>query len=548
MNKNTKTEILMVTLILCAILSLFLLTAASSKLFDRDEPRFARATVEMVQSGNYLVPTFNGELRPDKPILIYWLTSLTARLMGQTELAFRFFAPLGVVITSLLTYLLGRRFFGRKAGILAMVMIPATPLMLMVGTAATTDAVLLAFISLAIFFFYQAYTRGFSWPRTFWLGLTLGAALLTKGPIGLAIPILLIITVIFLGRGKRPISGKIIWPLVSACVFSIFIFCLWFIPANEATGGEFLNRGLGHHVGNRMLSSFESHGGNFFLYLPYYVMVILAGFFPWTLYLPAGLSALLGDRLGMGEIRPYLLAWIFPTLILMTLVITKLPHYILPIWPALALVSAGVIHAFGQKKLGRRDHRWLRLGPWFFIPIGLALSLVLMGFPWFSPLNKVRGPIFSSGLILLVMMILGLREFRAKRHWSCATVLAVGMILFQINTTLFVLPSLNRYKVSPNIARQIRARTPEQVKVYIYEYNEPSLIFYLDRQPVLQLSSSEDVVAWTKRAEDGVLVIPRSVLEEIEKKYGPLGLTRIGMSRGFSLGHGKWLELVALER
>lgn len=548
MNKKAGTETLIVSLVLGLLLAVYLLTGASSNLFDRDEPRFARATVEMVRSGNYLVPTFNGELRPDKPILIYWLTSLTMRLMGPSELAFRFFAPLGMAATCLLTYLLGRRFFGVKAGVLAMVMIPATPLALMVGTAATTDAVLLAFITLAIFIFFRAYPKGLSWGRGLLLGLTLGGALLTKGPVGLAVPLLTMIGVMFVGRRKKLSTGKALGPVLLAGAVGVIIFCLWAVPANKATGGEFLNRGLGHHVAGRMVTSFESHGGNFLLYLPYYLVVILAGFFPWTLYLPAGLSALFGGRLGEARVKTYLLAWIWPTFILMTLVITKLPHYILPVWPALALVSVGAIKGLEQKGLGPGDLKWLKAGPWFFIPVGLLLSLGLMAFPWFSPLNKVRGPIFSSGLILLVTVILGMREFRGRRHWSCATVLALGMILFQMNTALFVLPSLNRFKVSPHIARQIRAATPEKIKVFTYEYNEPSLIFYLDRQPVRQLSSPEDVVDWAGRNGQAVLVIPRSVLKEIEKNHGTLGLKEIGRAQGFSLGHGEWLELVALER
>jgi 4-amino-4-deoxy-L-arabinose transferase-like glycosyltransferase len=548
MSKNTKHETRFVMLALGVILAVFFLTAASSKLFDRDEPRFARATVEMVRSGNYLVPTFNGELRPDKPILIYWLTSLTMKLMGQTELAFRFFAPLGVAGTCLLTYLLGRRFFGLKAGFLAMIMIPTTPLVLMVGTAATTDAVLLVFISLSVFIFFQTYPGRLSWSRTLLLGLMLGTAMLTKGPVGLAVPVLTIITVTFFFRRKKLPFESIFWRLLTACAVGLILFCLWAVPANEATGGEFLSRGLGHHVGSRMVTSFESHGGNFLLYLPFYLVVIILGFFPWTLYLPSGLSASFGGRLGKETISPCLLGWILPTFLLMTMVITKLPHYILPIWPALALVSAGIIRGYEQKALNKRDLKWLKRGPWFFVPIGLLLSLGLMVFPWFSSLNKVRGPIFASGLILLVMVILGMRQFKRRRHWSCGAILAGGMILFQINTALFVLPSLNRFKVSPNIARQVRAVTPEQVKVFMYRFNEPSLIFYLDRPGVEQLSSPENVLAWADREGRAVLIIPRPILNEIERDYRALGLKEIGRATGFSLGHGEWLELLALER
>ena len=99
-----------------AIVVFYLFVTTRSTLWDRDEARFATATVEMVQNHQYLYPTFNGELRPDKPILIYWLMSLPVRMLGTTELACRFFAPIGVGVSCLLTFWLGRRLFSAKPG------------------------------------------------------------------------------------------------------------------------------------------------------------------------------------------------------------------------------------------------------------------------------------------------------------------------------------------------------------------------------------------------------------------------------------------------
>lgn len=112
------------------ILGLFLFTAMRSTLWDRDEPRFARAAVEMVQTGNLLYPTFEGRLRADKPILIYWLMSLSVSVFGECELAFRLVSPLGVAATVLLLSYIGTLLFEPAVGLLSMAIVVRRPLCL----------------------------------------------------------------------------------------------------------------------------------------------------------------------------------------------------------------------------------------------------------------------------------------------------------------------------------------------------------------------------------------------------------------------------------
>ena len=119
------------------------------------------------------------------------------------------------------------------------------------------------------------------------------------------------------------------------------LFIVWAIPANNATDGEFLRLGIGHHVLARAAKPLESHGGRFLLNLLYYLPVIIVGFFPWTLHLPGSISAVLNRRVGAVHFRELFLAWVVSIVVIMTLVATKLPHYILFTWPALAVWIAG---------------------------------------------------------------------------------------------------------------------------------------------------------------------------------------------------------------
>jgi len=131
-----------------AIFVSLLALAGRTTLWDRDEPRFAQATVEMIASGDYLVPTFNGRLRPDKPILAYWWMAAPMRLLGPGAVAARLGSAVAMAIAALLTFATARRLLlPAGAGLWAMAVLAATPLAVAEGQAATADALLLAAVT-----------------------------------------------------------------------------------------------------------------------------------------------------------------------------------------------------------------------------------------------------------------------------------------------------------------------------------------------------------------------------------------------------------------
>ena len=192
------------------------------------------------------------------------------------------------------------------------------------------------------------------------LAVTLGAALLTKGPVGLALPMLAMVVILVLAR-----RFSFAWAgtLFGAALLASGIFLAWAIPANNATGGEFLRRGIGYHVVERAARPIDSHGGNFFLTLPFYIPVVIMAFFPWSLFLPGALSAVAGGRIGGSDGRSFLLGWMIPIFLFMSFVSTKLPHYILPIWPALSLAVAGTIEVSRTGEALGKGFEMVRLRP-----------------------------------------------------------------------------------------------------------------------------------------------------------------------------------------
>jgi 4-amino-4-deoxy-L-arabinose transferase-like glycosyltransferase len=301
-------------------------------LWDRDEPRFAQAAVEMLATGDYLVPTFNGELRTQKPPLVYWLMTLSLRAVPFTEVAVRFWAPVGMAIAALATFAIGRRLWSATVGHIAMLVLVLNPLALLQGGAATTDAVLLATTTSAMACGLRVVQQPTQWWAVGGFGTAIGIGLLTKGPIALLIPVAALLC-------ARP-SMRALLTLGAGAGVGVAMYLAWLIPAAAATGGAMIERGLVRENLWRFLEPMDGHGTPLLLAPLYYPAVVVIGFLPWSRRLFGGLADLV--RSWPGPARMFLLGWVAIPLVIFTLSATKLPHYILPVWPALALAVAAV--------------------------------------------------------------------------------------------------------------------------------------------------------------------------------------------------------------
>jgi 4-amino-4-deoxy-L-arabinose transferase-like glycosyltransferase/membrane-associated phospholipid phosphatase len=552
-NISSKRNIL-IFLAISVLLTLFFLTTRST-LWDRDEPQYTEATISMVTSGNYLYPTFDGKVFSDKPVLMYWLMSMPIRLFGVSEFACRFFSPIAIVITGLITALIGWRLFNPFAGVLGMAMLFTTPMIIINGTLATADSILLVFISSAIMVIALSNADGLHGLR-FWIFagcLILG--ILTKGPI-IVIPVFVaIITLVFSQHFSRLSRRQLIF-IGLAGLLAVLAYLIWFVPANIATGGEFLRTGIGRRIIQQTFFPLQSHGGNRLLYLPYYLPVILCGFFPWILYLPAVVSVWAKKETSTQKSRLLLLNWILSTLCIFTFVATKLPHYILPCWPALALASAYVLYSHCVGTLSAKNILWLKRGIWLFVPIGFLFGIMLLIVPWFLYMPGARIACTAVGIQLLVLTAYGFRIHRAGRFLEAAVVLFAGIMLIQFTFALTLLPSIETLKVSPRIAKAINKKViinniPSNVPDFLAatrSYREPSLLFYLQKPTMTVIRDGVGVSEWARNKRPGILIIPRIMFNQIKKEYGALPLYKIAIIKGFNYSKGKWVELFVLDR
>ncbi|MFM7738873.1 MAG: ArnT family glycosyltransferase, partial [Planctomycetota bacterium] len=379
--------------------SIFFLNLGSARLWDRDEPRNAGCAAEMLERGDWVTPIFNDQLRHQKPALLYWLIMSAYGMFGVNEFAARFWSALLGVGTVLLTWSMGVRLFGRATGFWSGLIL-ATMLMFGVASrAATPDAPLIFFMTAGLCCFVwlsfrpadsaedEASFSGFpqETKKVVAINALLGLAVLAKGPIGWVLPMSVMGLYLLLmnhqplvsadsespGRLRRTLEwlwrvfgprnfcralSELRW--VTGLLVVLAIALPWYLWVGYRTEGEFLRRFfLEEHVG-RATTSFENHSGGWW----FYPLMLLVGTFPWSVFaVPVVLDT---DRWMSAKRRDgslLLLCWMGLQLALFSLVQTKLPSYITPCYPAVALLLGASLTRFAAGRYAELD-LWFRRG------------------------------------------------------------------------------------------------------------------------------------------------------------------------------------------
>jgi 4-amino-4-deoxy-L-arabinose transferase-like glycosyltransferase len=317
-------------------------------LLDRDEPRFAEASREMIERGDYVVPHFNGDLRLDKPPLAYWAQAASYRIFGENDFAARFPSAVATALVALSIFAWGNRFGGERAGWRAAIIFTLSLQVFIHAKAAVADMWLVLFVTTAHWAGWELIQQKrtpnverrtsnteWVWWWTFYLSLALG--FLAKGPIAW-VPLL---TVACAKIFSPDVAFAKAFKFTRGILVMLAIVALWAVPALVETRGEFLRVGLGKHVVARSILTMEGHGAQslpgYLLLLPFYFVMIFVSFSPWSIKLPWLVKTLRRDR---DKIDNYLLAGIAIVFVILTFVSTKLPHYTLPAFPLLALLLA----------------------------------------------------------------------------------------------------------------------------------------------------------------------------------------------------------------
>jgi 4-amino-4-deoxy-L-arabinose transferase-like glycosyltransferase len=444
---------------------------------DRDEARFAQATKQMLESGDYVDIRFQDEARYKKPVGIYWLQVVAVKAgealgvpRAHTTIAlYRIPSLMGAVGGVLLTYWAALAFGSRRAALLAGLMMAASILLGVEARLAKTDAMLLFTCVAAMGALARAYLarrdeadRGLtSWavPAIFWSALAGG--ILLKGPLILMFVLLTIAALAILDRSAtwlwrlRPLPG-IVW---------VFVLVLpWFILIMARNGTSFFSESIGHDLVDKVGSAQETHGAP----PGYYLVLFWVTFFPGSIL--AGLATPAIFRSWREPGTRFLLAWLIPSWIVFEIVITKLPHYVLPLYPAIAILIAGVVD---RQALSRR--LWLERGTvwWFLITVVIAVLAVTANVYFEGHLGLRAWP-FLAGAVILAFGAWWLYDVDGAEHSLLRAVVASILISIAVFGATF--PRLPSLFPAVTVARHLRAMGCAPL-VAAAGYQEPSLIF-----------------------------------------------------------------------
>jgi 4-amino-4-deoxy-L-arabinose transferase-like glycosyltransferase len=462
-------------LMLCGLL-LFLPGFFNIPPIDRDEPRFAQAAKQMVESGDFVDIRFQDDVRYKKPVGIYWMQAAaveTASVLGLPRAQARIWlyrvpSLIGALGAVLLTYWTALTFATRRGAVLAGMIMASSVLLGVEARLAKTDAMLLfATVTAmgALARIYLSWQRGedpvhppWTWPAIFWTALAGG--ILLKGPLILMFVGLTIAALAILDR-----SATWLWRLRPAWGVSwLFVLVLpWFVAIFLRAGEAFFADSIGGDMLSK-LSAQESHGAPPGLYL------LLA----WVTFWPGAPMALMAApavwRARREPGAQFLLAWLVPSWIVFELVLTKLPHYVLPLYPAIAILTVGALE---RRVLSRS---WLKSGAawWFVIPALASVMAVVIA------VGLTRQPVFLAWPFVAAALIFGLfawwlyDDARAERSLLNAIV-AAAFLAFAIYGV--VLPAVSPLFPSAEIARALRSVACAGPKAAAAGFHEPSLVF-----------------------------------------------------------------------
>jgi 4-amino-4-deoxy-L-arabinose transferase-like glycosyltransferase len=519
-------------LLLTAGTVFFLTNLGGPTLWDLDEGRNAGASWAMAESGNLVVPTFNGKLRADKPALLYWLQVAAYRVFGYSEFAARLPSALAALLTVLLCYEIGRRLFDAATALLAGFITASTPMVCAAARFANPDALLNLFNVMALFLLWLGYVRG----RLPFISIALacGMGVLAKGPVGLAMPGA--IALLFLFWERRP---KLAFD--RRVLLGVLTFCLtalpWYVWVTVETKGDFLKEFLLTHNVERFRNAMENHHG----WILYYPTVILVGFAPWSVFLvlacwyggksvtrekqqPAQIELTTARDRGHESSYRFLFCWVTVYLVFFSFAATKLPNYVLPIYLPLALLTARFLNRWRYGEI--QPARWLLLVCFLtFALIGLVASFGLLLAGGVIRMGFMRDRYVPGielwaalGLVLIVGGGFAWRCARQNQRHRSVISITITAILFVAPMAAWASIGLNRHKAPRPLVEQAGiCRRDEDIRIAALDLEHlPSLNFYCQRD-ILHIQEDRDAVSFLRLPQPAFLVVSESRWNKLKK-------------------------------
>ena len=469
---------------------------------DRDESRFAQASRQMLQSGDYVTIRFQDELRAKKPAGIYWLQSASAALLGDADIAsYRFVNLLALLVSIFMLYHIGLRLYEPAIALAASAAFASGFLVLAEAHLAKTDTVLMLLVMVqqwALMRIYLDRDKTTAKPSAHWIFFwtALAAGILVKGPIAPAIAILTITALIVWHRGAgwvRPLR------LGRGLILMAVICMPWAILVTIATNGAFLDIAVTGDFLAKVQSGQEAHGAPPFTYLALFGVLL----WPASLLLPSALLQIKA-MLSQDSTR-FLLAWLVPFWVMIELIPTKLPHYPLPVVPAAVLLLLWSVDRVVT--LSPLRQKFYLAGQYVLLALGVGLVAAVMAGAVIFGGQSMR---LAVGLAVIALLFAGLAVWQGHRwiqigEYRHLMGLFTAGILVHFVIFSGVVPQLSRIHIADAVAQNLASSGRQPMAIAAAGYHEPSLVFLLGRDVLLV--DSREAALFLAEAPDGVALV-----------------------------------------
>lgn len=493
-------------LIIGVALFMSFLRLGSVTLFDVDEAVFAEASKEMVRSGDWITPTYNGEVRYDKPILFYWLMSASYTLFGENEFAARFPSALAAFSLVLAVFFFVRYFRGERYALYAAITLTISGYFFAYSHAAVTDMALTLLITLSLLSFYLSVSLGKKGWYVYGFYLFSSLAFLTKGLIGIIFPFGIATVYLFITGG--PAGVKRAFSLKGIIIFLLVSFP-WYVSQTVIHGQEFIRQFFIKHHFMRYTGVISGHRGPVYYFIP----ALGAGLFPWVVFLPAGIRNAFKDSDGLSvtgnEVRNkkesgnpslaaekvarhpslnlFALVWFAFIFIFFSLSTTKLPNYILPAIPAASLLIASGMTV--------EDKRGKQYSNGFLAVLSALMGLGFMISRRYLLKIDIHSLNWTAAVALTMFAMAGLGFYAVFKRKQVYGIMSALMIIFLVILSTKALPVANQYLQGTLYSYSLYAkeRLHSGERIITYGINNPSIVFYSGRN-IIKANSKDELL------------------------------------------------------
>jgi 4-amino-4-deoxy-L-arabinose transferase-like glycosyltransferase len=525
---------LLAALLLAAVVPYFLNLGVSS-IWDANEAFYAQTPREMIETGDYVTPSFNFQLRMNKPVLSYWNVAASYRLFGISEWSERLPIALGALVIVGTAFGLGRLLSGTFGGLLAALVLATSPRLLLLARRIIIDIHITMWMGLVLLCFALAETR----PQRRRLYLCLmyvaaGCGVLTKGPVAVFLPA--VVFFIYLASQKR--LGDLRHMLLpTGAVISLAIVVPWYYLLYREHGWEYIGSFIfGENLGRYAEAVGEQSRG-----LLFYIPVMLADLFPWSLMIPLALWwAIRYHR--RDRVARLLVVWIAVVVVFFSLSGTKEDLYILPIVTAEAALIGAMLAAAAE------DAAVIRPLAWSAAATAVLLLTAGSGALWFFSIvgrYSLEGAAFVGaaaavgGAVALVWLL------RRNLLASVATIVT-SLVVIAWCVVLCALPDFERYKPVKPFSDLIRARASIGAIVGSYKFSLPSMVFYLHR-PVMEVVLPDHLRAVFYSSSDVYFIMAEDEYNSVKDRL-PVDTYVLARQQMFDLKPRNFLEGSELPR